>query len=275
MTKNSFHNKHVVVTGGNSGLGLALAHALADQGAQLTLMARSASKLESARAEILTRQPRAVIDILPIDVTNETAAAEAMDAAAAAQGRIDALINNAGILREGYFEKLAPGDFREVMEINYFGVINTTRAALPHLRQSRGRLINIASVAGHVGAFGYSAYCSSKHALVGLTSCLRYELEPMGIKVQLVCPGEFDSPLVDTLDQTRTPENRAHVLTIPKASVETIVRDVMKGLETEKYEIIPTRLARAAVKISRFAPGMLRKSGNRVIAKVYRGPVDA
>lgn len=275
MSKNDFRNKHVVVTGGNSGLGLALAHALAGRGARLTLMARTASKLEKAADEIRARHPGAVVNIQPLDVTSESAAAEAMNAAAAAQGGIDALINNAGILREGYFQDLAMQDFREVMEINYFGVLNATRAALPHLQRTRGRLINVASVAGFVGAFGYTSYCSSKHALVGLTSCLRYELEPMGIKVQLVCPAEFDSPMVDALDATRTPENRAHVQTVPKASLEDIVRGVMTGLASDRYEIVPTGMARAAVKLSRLAPGLLRKMGNKAIAKVYRGPARA
>lgn len=272
MSRNCFRNKHVVVTGGSSGLGLALARALAAQGARLTLMARTASKLESAKAEILRAHPGVAVNIRAIDVADAAATAEAMDAAARAEGGIDALINNAGIMREGYFQTLAPDDFREVMEINYFGVVNATRAALPHLRRAKGRLINIASVAGFVGAFGYSSYCGAKHALVGLTSCLRYELEPMGVRVQLVCPAEFDSPLVDALDKTRTPENRAHVLSIPKAPVDAIVADVMKGLATDRYEIVPTRLARIAVKLSRLAPGALRRLGDRTIAKVYRGP---
>ncbi|MBU3031085.1 SDR family NAD(P)-dependent oxidoreductase [Paracoccus marinaquae] len=275
MSKLSFKDKHVVVTGGNSGLGLALAKALAGQGARLTLMARDADKLASAAGEITAAYPGAVVNTQSLDVTNEEAAAAAMNAAAEAQGGIDALINNAGILREGYFQNVPMEVFRQVMEINYFGVLNATRAALPHLQRSKGRLINVASMAGLVGAFGYSPYCASKHALVGLTSCLRYELEPMGITVQLICPAEFDSPMVDELDKTRTPENRAHVLTIPKATLDGIVTGVMKGLDTDRYEIVPTGMARAGVKLSRFAPGLLRRSGNRAIAGVYRGPVAA
>lgn len=272
MSKLDFKGKHVVITGGNSGLGLALATALAKDGARLTLMARNAAKLETAAADITAAHPGAVVQTQSLDVTDEAAAAKAMNAAAEAQGGIDALINNAGILREGYFQNLAAEDFRQVMEINYFGVLNATRAALPHLQKSKGRLINVASVAGLVGAFGYTPYCASKHALVGLTSCLRYELEPMGITVQLVCPAEFNSPMVDELDKSRTPENRAHVLTIPKSTMDGIVAGVMKGLTTDRYEIVPTGMARAAVKASRLAPGMLRRAGNKAIAKVYQGP---
>lgn len=272
MSKLSFRDKHVVVTGGNSGLGLALAKALAGEGARVTLMARNADKLARAAAEIEAAYPESVAGTHPVDVTDEASCAEAMDAAAAREGGIDALINNAGILREGYFQELTSDDFRQVMEINYFGVLNATRAALPHLRRAKGRLVNVASMAGLVGAFGYTPYCASKHALVGLTSCLRFELEPMGITVQLVCPAEFDSPMVDDLDKSRTPENRAHVLTIPKASLAGIVSGVMKGLATDRYEIVPTGMARAAVKMARIAPGLLRRTGDKAIARVYEGP---
>lgn len=272
MNKLSFRNGHVVVTGGNSGLGLALAKALAGEGARLTLMARNAEKLARAAAEINAAHPGSVVGTHSVDVTDEVSCAEAMDAAAEGRGGIDALINNAGILREGHFQELTSNDFRQVMEINYFGVLNATRAALPHLRNSKGRLINVASIAGLVGAFGYTSYCASKHALVGLTSCLRFELEPIGVTVQLVCPAEFDSPMVDDLDKSRTPENRAHVRTIPKATLDAIVSDVVKGLATDRYEIVPTGMARAAVKMARLAPGLLRRAGDRAIAKAYEGP---
>ncbi|MFV0302602.1 MAG: SDR family NAD(P)-dependent oxidoreductase [Paracoccus sp. (in: a-proteobacteria)] len=275
MSKNSFRNKHVVATGGNSGLGLALARALAGEGARLTLVARNAERLAAAALEIQAEHPGVVIATRPLDVTDEAATRVAMDAIAKAQGGIDALVNNAGIMHEGYFEEIPSEAFRQVMDVNYFGVLNATRAALPHLRAAQGRLINVASIGGMIGAFGYTPYCPAKYALIGLSGCLRYELEPMGIKVQVVCPAEFDSPMVDALDANRTPENRAHVLTIPKASVEAIVTDVMKGLATDRYEIVPTRLARATVKLSRLAPSLVRRTGDRAIAKVYRGPAGA
>ena len=109
----------------------------------------------------------------------------------------------------------------------------------PYLKKSHGRLVNISSVAGLTGVFGYTPYCSSKHALVGLTESLRYELKPQGITVHLVCPPEFESPLVDDLETYRSPENRAHTLMIPKMKLETVVKETLKGIEKNRFKIIP------------------------------------
>lgn len=265
-----FRDLHVVITGGSSGLGLELAYRLAAQGARLTLVARDLTKLEEAAAEVRLRTPGARIGVESLDVRNEEAAAASMQKIAEGNGGIDVLINSAGILREGRFEKLPMKEFRDVMEINYFGLLNTTRAALPHLKKSRGRLVNIASMAGLTGAFGYTAYCSSKHALVGLSDTLRYELKPMGIRVHLVCPGEFESPMVDELDKNRTPENKAHALTIPKATVETIADGTLAGIRAGKFMIVPGLATRIVALALRYFPGLTRALGDRTIARVQR-----
>lgn len=279
-----FEHRHFVITGGSSGLGLALAQRLVREGARVTLVARNEQRLLAALETLRGESPAAVVDCRVADVTDETATQEAMAAIAAESGAIDGLINCAGVMREGYFETLTQRDFREVMEVNYFGPLNATRAALPFLAAQGGRqhghkgnapaawLINIASVAGLTGVFGYTPYCASKHALVGLTESLYYELAPQGIRVQLVCPGEFDSPMVDTLEQGRTPENRAQTLSIPKASLDAIADDTLTGLHKGDYLIVPTRQARLATLGMRLVPGLSRKLMTRTLARVYRGP---
>jgi len=262
-----FANKHVIITGGSSGLGLELARGLIDRGARVTLMARDEAKLRRAAEELRGRRRGAWVGWFSVDVRQEVDTKAAMDEAVRAGGGIDVLINSAGILREGHFEDLPLQDFRDVMDVNYVGVINATRGALPHLRASRGRLVTIASMAGLTGVYGYTPYSSAKHALVGLTESLRYELKPMGVGVSLVCPGEFDSPMVDALDRTRTPENRAHVLTIPKATVESIAADTLKGIETGRFLIIPGRMTRAAAHVSRLLPSLSRAIGDRAVAR--------
>ncbi|MGQ7246030.1 SDR family NAD(P)-dependent oxidoreductase [Halomonas sp. V046] len=265
-----FTDKHVVITGGSSGLGLSLAERLVDDGAIVTLVARDTTRLEAAKARLLDGTPDARVHLAALDITDEAETARVLAALGEARGGIDALINSAGILREGYFEALETRDFREVMEINFFGLLNATRAALPFLKSSRGRLINIASVAGLTGVFGYTPYCSAKHALVGLSESLRYELSPQGVRVQLVCPGEFDSPMVDALEANRTPENRAQTLTIPKATVEAIARDTLAGLAKDDFLIVPGRRTRLAVFGMRHLPGLTRTMMDRVLAKAYR-----
>jgi 3-dehydrosphinganine reductase len=266
-----FKDKHVVITGGSSGLGLELARMLTDSGARVALMARDRGKLEQAAGELQQRNHLARVSVIPVDVCDESAAGEAMRRTAEAGDGIDMLINSAGILREGYFETLPMKAFRDVMEINYFGILHATRAALPYLKASRGRLVNIASMAGLTGVFGYTPYCASKHALVGLSESLRYELAPAGVTVHLVCPGEFDSPMVDELDRNRTPENRAHALTIPKVSVDTVADATVAGIRAGRFFIVPGAPTRLVAFAIRHFPALTRALGDRRIAAASKG----
>lgn len=264
--------QHVVITGGSSGLGLELAHRLAARGMNLTPVARSAAKLASAADAVRAGAPGANVNVVSADVGNLDALETTFATVAAQRGGIGVLINSAGILREGYFEKLAESDFRDVMDVNVFGTVNAIRAALPHLKASGGRVVNIASMAGLSGCFGYTSYCASKHALVGFTNSLRFELEPQGILVHLVCPGEFDSPMVDELDKTRTPENREHVLAIPKLSVEEIATETVAGMAAGRPMIIPGRKTRLVAASMRYLPWVGNALVQRRIKAVYRGP---
>lgn len=282
-------SRKVVITGGSSGLGLALAQALVARGDAVALLARDARKLEKAAAGLRAAMPGAVVHTAAADVQDADALSLTFVALAKTLGGIDVLVNSAGIMREGYFETLPITDHREVMDINYFGTLNAIKAALPHLKQAahprmekvaqprlkkaeQPHIVNIASIAGLTGAFGYTAYCAAKHALVGLSEALRYELGPQGITVQLACPGEFDSPLVDALDKTRTPENREHTLTIPKVAVDVIVQSVLRGMDGHGFRIIPGTLAKLSAFGLQHFPGITRAVGDARVRKVYVGP---
>lgn len=261
--------QHAVVTGGSSGLGLALARRFAARGLSVTLVARTEAHLASAAADIVSAVPTAVIDYIPVDVADGSAVEAAFDELPAG---LDVLVNSAGILREGYFERLAAIDFRTVMDVNFFGAVNTIRATLPRLKRRGGRIVNIASVAGLTGVFGYTPYCASKHALVGFTDALRFELNPQGVGVQLVCPGEFDSPMVDALELTRTPENRQHTLTIPKLGIDELADATVSGIDGGHQLIIPGAKTNVLVTAQRLAPGIANAIAQQRIAAVYRGP---
>ncbi len=266
----------IVITGGSSGLGLALARACVQRGDRVALLARDAAKLQNAAAALRVLKPGARVMVAAADVQSEDGLRRAFAAIAGEFGGIEVLVNSAGILREGYFETLSLRVHREVMDINYFGTLNAVQAALPHLKQAKQpRIVNIASVAGLTGVFGYSAYCASKHALVGLSEVLRYELAPQGITVQLVCPPEFDSPMVDELDRTRTPENREHTLTIPKVAVEVIVADVLRAMDGSAFLTVPGRLARLTALGLRHFPALSRFIGDTRVRKAYVGPSPA
>lgn len=259
-------NNHTLVTGGSSGLGLEIARQLMARGSLVTLLARDQTRLKAA-VELLRREtPDARVDILGVDVRDADAVERVISDLGRTSGHLDTVINSAGVLVEGHFERLRPEDFRAVMDINLHGTVNVCRAAMPLLRASGGTVVNVASVAGLTGVFGYTAYCSSKHALVGFTRALAFELEPQGIRTVLVCPGEFDSPMVDALDATRTPENRVHTLTIPKLPVRQIAAETLAGVEAGRRTIIPGRRTRAAVLANRYAPRIADAVARRRIA---------
>ena len=265
-----FRDKVVVITGGSSGLGLELAHRLAREGARLVLMARDPARLEAAAREVRAAQPGAHVEVESLDVRDEAAANACMQRVADRLGGIDMLVNSAGILREGRFDQMPMAVYREVMEVNDFGLMIATRAALPHLLRSRGRLVNIASIAGITGAYGYTAYCASKHALVGLSEAQRYELAPDGIAVHVVCPGEFDSPMVDEVDKYRSAENRAHALTVPKVSAAVVADGTLAGIRAGKFFIVPGVATRVTASGIRHFPSLIRALGDRTIRRVRR-----
>ncbi|UQN05814.1 SDR family oxidoreductase [Deinococcus sp. QL22] len=179
--------KSVLITGGSRGLGLALGREFAARGAHLTLMARDALELDRAAADLRGRGAR-VITVVG-DVTVDADIARALDAAEAEYGRLDVLANVAGIIQTGPLANMTEADFREIMEINTFGPLKMTRAALPLLRAVRGRVLLVASVGGKVGIPHLAPYSVSKFALVGLGQVLRAELAQEGITVTTVCPG--------------------------------------------------------------------------------------
>jgi 3-dehydrosphinganine reductase len=266
--------QHAIITGGSSGLGFALAKALAGRGLDVTLIARDREKLTEARDLIAGAAPGAQVRAHSVDVTDLDTTRAVVDEIATAR-RVDAVINSAGIMREGYFETLAGTDFRAVMDTDFFGVLNVTRACLPHLKATGGRVVNVSSMAGILGVFGSTAYCAAKHAVNGFTEALRLEVEPLGVTVQLVCPAEFDSPLVDELNTYRTPENRALTQAFPVMGIDEVTREIMDGIDRGDALIIPGRLVRLAYLAQRIAPGLMRQFQRRQVASVYQGPGQA
>lgn len=265
-------SRRVLITGGSSGLGLALALPLLRRGDHVTLVARDPVKLAAAATGLREKVPGARVATLSLDVSGPDVDA-GIARAVKAMGGLDLLVNSAGILREGYVETLSEQDYRQTFDINFFGALRSIRAALPFLKASgRGRIVNVASVAALTGVFGYTAYCSSKYALLGLSEALRAELKPQGITVQVACPPEFDSPMVEALDATRTPENQAHTLTIPKLGIATVVDAIVAGLDSPRFLIVPGAQTRLMALGIRHFPALSRWIADRRIQATYRGP---
>jgi 3-dehydrosphinganine reductase len=267
--------QHAVITGGSSGLGLALATALAQRKLDVTLMARDRDRLDQARDHIAGVTPGARIDLYPVDVSDSGAVREVFDDIAVSGRPIDVVINSAGIVHEGYFETTKPADFQRVIDIDFYGVVNVTSACLPYLKSARGHLVNVSSMAGMVGVFGETAYCAAKYAVNGFSAALRQEMEPVGITVSVVCPGEFATPLVEDLNTYRSPENDALVHAFPVMTVDEVAREVLNGIDRGDPIIIPGRTMRLTWLMQRIAPRLVAGLMRRKIAALYVGPTQA
>ncbi len=269
-----FADKNIIITGGSSGVGRVLANRLARRGAHIALIARDAARLETVKSELWSAvDPEQRIAAFPCDITDAVLVEKTVGRIARDFGEPHILINSAGILREGYFENQGLDIFREIMDINFFGTLHCIRAILPHFKQTGGgRIVNLASVAGQMGVFGYSAYCASKHAVIGLTATLRAEFQPQNIAFHLVCPPEFESPMVDAVNVGRTPENKMLAHTIPVMKPEAVADAVIRGIEQNRYEIVPGFVTRVLTGMDRHFPAMGRAIVDFKIKKHYQGP---
>lgn len=181
----------ILITGASTGIGLALALHFARHKHQVFAGVRRARD-----AEILVARSMGRITPVLLDVTSMASIEAAMaQIAQQTEGRLDALVNNAGVAFSGPLEMTPQADLQMLMDVNVMGTCAVTRASLPLLRAAQGRIVNISSISGVFAAPGLSAYVASKHAVEGLTAALRLELAPLGVKVCSVAPGKIDTPI--------------------------------------------------------------------------------
>jgi NAD(P)-dependent dehydrogenase (short-subunit alcohol dehydrogenase family) len=183
----SFRDRSVIITGGARGFGFALAQELAREGAHLMLLARTGADLE--RALFRLQSQGAVVSVFECDVRDDAAVRAAVDRTLALRGRIDVLINNAGVIQMTPFEHATPEDFDESLKTHFWGPLHFIRACLPHLRATKGRIVNVASIGGRVAVPQLLPYCVGKAAAVALSEGLNAELERHGITVTTATPG--------------------------------------------------------------------------------------
>lgn len=177
----------IIITGGSSGIGKALAERFGREGAKLVITGRRKAVLEDAASDL--RQLG--IEVIPVvaDASVEADCANVVDIAIRQYGKIDVLVNNAGISQRALFEDLQLEVFKKIMDVNFYGLVNTTKYALPHILRSKGSIVGISSVNGRRATPARSAYSASKFAMIGFLESLRSEMLDRGIHVLTVCPG--------------------------------------------------------------------------------------
>jgi 3-dehydrosphinganine reductase len=226
-------DQHVLITGGSSGIGLALALRAVAAGARVSLVARDAGKLAAARAAVggATFTARA-------DVAVEAELLAALAAAEQAHGPVDVLIAAAGVARPGYFEAVPVAVFERTMAVNYFGTLYALKAVVPGMRRrGRGAVVLISSGAGLHGFFGYTPYAPTKFALRGLAESLRAELHGTGVHVLIVYPPDTDTPQLAEENRTKPVESKAITAGGGLWTADAVARVTLKGLARGRFAV--------------------------------------
>jgi NADP-dependent 3-hydroxy acid dehydrogenase YdfG len=196
----NIEGKIVVITGASSGLGQATARLLSSEGAAVVLGARRIDRLQSVADQITRGGGRALA--LATDVTRRDQVERLVGAAVQNYGRIDVLLNNAGLMPHSPLERLKVEDWDRMIDVNLRGVLYGIAAALPHMRrQEAGHIINVSSVAGHTARPGAAVYAATKHAVLALSESLRQEVKPYNIRTTVISPGALATELVDSVTE--------------------------------------------------------------------------
>jgi 3-dehydrosphinganine reductase len=235
-----FSDRLVLITGGSRGIGLAVAKNVAAAGATVCLLARNPDRLEAARAEVEAAGGGRPVGIIRADVSDEDAVDAALGPFLAGFGVPDLLVNSAGVAHPGLFRELDSYIFRWMMDVNYFGTVNVTRAVLPGMiKRGSGHLVNISSIAGFLGVYGYSAYGASKFAVSGLSDVLRAELKPRGIGVSLVFPPDTATEQLEYESRFKPPVTKALSGSAGVMKPEQVAKAIVRGIAKERYIITP------------------------------------
>lgn len=253
----AFRGKVVVITGAAGGLGRALAHAFAQAGADVAALDRDATALAALAHELeaTTRQHATVCLTAVCDVTRLDDCQAAMAQVCERLGGIDLLINNAGIAHRSAFADTQVDVLRRVMDVNFFGAVHCTHAALPSLRQRRGMLVAISSVAGFSPLIGRTGYAASKHALHGFFDSLRTELQGDGVDVLIVCPSFIDTGIDRAaLGADGQPAAQARKTTGATTQPAEVARAILHAAQQRRPLLLFGFTAQAAWWLSRLWP---------------------
>jgi len=264
--------KTVIVTGASSGIGKACAEVFGKAGANLVITGRKLETLKPVSDDL----KRFGVDNLAIvaDASKEEDNQKMVEETFGRYGRIDILINNAGISMRAMFEDLDLEVFRKVMDINLMGSVYATKYCLPHILQSKGSIIGVSSINGYRGTPARTAYTASKYAMNGFFEALRTEVMNRGVHVLVIAPGFTGTNIrnvalgADGLPQGESPRDEASMMT----SEEVALR-ILKATRKRKRDLILTRLGKTSVFLNKWIPGLLDKIVVKMFAREEGSPL--
>ncbi len=247
--------KTVLITGGTSGIGLACALAFGRAGYAVAVTGRDGARL-AATAQALAAAGIAHLTV-QADVGDETAAAQAVAATVARFGRLDVLLNNAGISMRARFQDAGLDVIKRLMQTNFFGTVFTTKFALPHLLESKGSIVGISSIAGYRGLPGRTGYSASKFAMNGFLEALRTELLPQGVHVLTAAPGFTASNIraaalaADGSAQGESPRDEGAMM-----SSEAVAAAILRAVAQRRRTLVLTGQGKLTVLLNKWLPGL-------------------
>ncbi len=272
MGSSLYKGRIIYITGGSSGIGLAAARGFSALGAHVIIFARGEERLGKAVKEIersrMSKTQR--VSSMSLDVADHHAVQEQMTRAVTGFGAPGVLINSAGIAYPDYFENIPQEKFRETVSTNLCGTWNTCSCLVPYMKPGGGHIVNISSIAGFLGVFGYTAYSASKFAVMGFSESLRSELRPYRIKVSVLCPPDTDTPQLREEDRTGPAETRAIAGNATVMSAEHVADAMIRGMGRGQFVIIPGVEGRFIHLAQRLFPGLVRRIMDAQVRKARK-----
>lgn len=255
-------DKVVLISGGSRGLGLLMAREFGRQGAKVVLLARDQAELGRAEAELAGKGIE--VNCLVCDIAQRSEVDGAVRSVMQLHGRIDVLVNNAGVIQVGPMDMMTIDDFEEAMDIHFWGALHLTLATIPSMRAcGGGRIVNIASIGGKVSVPHLLPYCASKFALVGLSEGLRSELQPENIFVTTVCPGLMRTGShINAYFKGKNEDEFAwfsigNALPISSIDAERAARQIVSACRRGDAELIISPQAQLMAKLNAVVPGLM------------------
>jgi len=264
-----FNGKNVIITGGSSGIGKSAARIFATKGANITIVARREDVLKKAVKEISSSAIDAdqKISQARVDVSNHTEVENWAGIYEKSYGAPDVIINSAGITHPGYFEQIPYETFDELMKIDFYGVLNMCRSFIPMMKAKGGHIVNVSSMAGFLGVFGYTGYSAAKFAVLGFSQALRSEMKRYNIMISVLCPPDTDTPMLEWENKIKPKETQAVAGTAGIMSPDDVAKAMIDGMMKKKFIIVPGFNGKFVLCASRLAPSLVEWIMDRQIKK--------